>query len=157
MRGLSALALTVGACLAASAAQAHLLRLTITGRFPAFAGQSFGSTGAYELLVGKAYGELDPRDPHDRGIQDLELAPTNRDGRVEYSMDVVILKPMDESRGDHAILYEVPNRGRFATQRMFNIGASATSPAAVAGDGYLERLGLTLVWGGWQADLPPGP
>ncbi|HTV25053.1 MAG TPA: hypothetical protein VMG12_40445, partial [Polyangiaceae bacterium] len=157
MRRLSALVLLVGSCLAAHAAQAHLLRLTITGRFPAFGGQSFGNTGPYELLVGKAYGELDPTDPHDRGIQDISLAPTNRDGRVEYSMDVVILKPVDESHGNHAILYEVPNRGRLSTGRMFNVGASATSPAADAGDGYLERLGFTLVWGGWQADLPANP
>jgi hypothetical protein len=157
MRRLSALALLVGSCLAAHAAQAHLLRLTITGRFPAFGGRSFGTTGPYELLVGKAYGELDPADPHDRGVQDLSLAPTNRDGRVEYSMDVVILKPVDASHGNHAILYEVPNRGRFAMQRLFNIGASALSPAADAGDGYLEKLGFTLVWGGWQADLPANP
>lgn len=157
MRHRSVLALSLLSCLAADAAQAHLLRLTITDRYPAFAGRSFGGTGPYEVLVGKAYGELDPRDPHDQGIQDLALAPTNRDGRVEYSMDVVILKPVDETHGNHAILYEVPNRGHLGTHRQFNVGANALSPGSDAGDGYLERLGFTLVWGGWQADLPPGP
>ncbi|HTT05524.1 MAG TPA: alpha/beta hydrolase domain-containing protein [Steroidobacteraceae bacterium] len=157
MRHGSVIALSVLCSLATGAAQAHLLRLTITGRSTAFAGRSFGATGRYELLVGKAYGELDPRDPHDRGIQDLTLAPTNADGRVEYSMDVVILKPVDVTRGNHAIFYEVPNRGHFGTQRMFNVGAGAPSAQADAGDGYLERLGFTLVWGGWQADLPASP
>jgi hypothetical protein len=129
----------------------------ISQRAPAFHGASFGAVGPYEILTGTAYGELDPADPHDRGIQDLDLAPRNAQGRVEYSMDVVILKPVDVRRGNQALLYEVPNRGHMATQRFFNVGASATDPAATAGDGYLERLGFTMVWGGWQADLPAGP
>src|SRR5579871_3757620 len=148
-------AIGAACALACGAAQAHLLRLTITSRAPAFSGQPFGSTGPYELLVARAYGELDPADAHNRGIQDLSLAPRNAAGRVEYSMDVVILKPVDPARGNHAILYEVPNRGHFGSPRLFNnaIG-SAQDVGADVGDGYLERLGFTLVWGGWQSDLP---
>ena len=142
---------------AAGHAQAHIVRMTITRQIPAFGGATFGHTGSYELLVGTAYGELDPNDPHDAGIQDIALAPRDAQGRVEYSMDVVILKPVDMARGNHAILYEVPNRGHFGAQRTFNIGASAADPARSAGDGYLEQLGFTLVWGGWQADLPADP
>ncbi len=142
---------------AAGHAQAHIVRLVIRQRVPAFRGAAFGHAGRYELLVGTAYGELDPDDPHDRMIQDLALAPRNAHGAVEYSMDVVILEPVDISQGNHAILYEVPNRGHLALQRIFNIGASAADPSRNAGDGYLERLGFTLVWGGWQADLPASP
>jgi hypothetical protein len=150
-------------CLSAGAAQAHVLRLQITGSAPAFGGRSFGAAGPYELLRARAYGELDPEDPHNRGIQDLDLAARGADGQVPYSMDVLILRPRDPARGNHAILYEVPNRGHVGTPRLFNVGASAASPAnpagpaspaGEAGDGYLERLGFTLVWGGWQADLP---
>lgn len=143
--------------LAAGHAQAHIVRLVITRHMPAFGGAAFGHTGSYELLVGTAYGELDPNDPHDAQIQDIGLAPRGAHGRVEYSMDVVILKPVDLSRGNHAILYEVPNRGHFGLQRMFNVGASAANLASNPGDGYLEQLGFTLVWGGWQADLPASP
>ncbi len=141
----------------AGLAQAHIVRLVVKQRMVAFHGASFGAVGRYELLVGTAYGQLDPRDPHDRSIQDLDLAPRDAQGRVEYSMDVVILKPVDASHGNHALLYEVPNRGHFGLQRIFNMHASGRNPVADAGDGYLERLGFTLVWGGWQADLPAGP
>lgn len=151
----TALIVTTAVLLAAAGhAQAHIVRVVITQHQAAFGGATFGHTGSYELLVGTAYGELDPNDPHDAVIQDIGLAPRDAHGRVEYSMDVVILKPVDLSRGNHAILYEVPNRGHFGLQRTFNMGASAASPARNAGDGYLEQLGFTLVWGGWQADLP---
>ena len=160
MAGARRTLLTVlGAVLALAAGHAHarIVRLIIRQRVPAFGGAAFGHSGPYELLIGTAYGELDPHDPHDRVIQDLALAPRNAHGRVEYSMDVVILKPVDVARGNHAILYEVPNRGHVALERIFNVGASAADEPTRAGDGYLEQLGFTLVWGGWQADLPPGP
>ncbi|MGH8206030.1 MAG: hypothetical protein ACRETK_04570, partial [Steroidobacteraceae bacterium] len=87
----------------AGLAQAHIVRLVVKQRMVAFHGASFGAVGRYELLVGTAYGELDALDPHDRLIQDLQLAPRDAHGRVEYSMDVVILKPVDASRGNHAL------------------------------------------------------
>jgi hypothetical protein len=140
-------------------AQAHVLRIEITATASAFGGQSFGAVGPYELLTAKAYGELDPSDPHNRGIQDLTLAPRSADGQVQYSMDVLILRPRDAARGNHAILYEVPNRGHVGTLRLYNVGAGlgVGSAEGDAGDGYLEQLGFTLVWGGWQADLPSTP
>src|SRR5215471_9808700 len=42
---------------------------------PAFGGQSFGSVGQYEQVDGTATGEIDPKDPHNAVIQDIELAP----------------------------------------------------------------------------------
>ncbi|HEY3565109.1 MAG TPA: hypothetical protein VGL96_08900, partial [Casimicrobiaceae bacterium] len=64
---------------------------------PAFGGMSFGSVGQYETLTGVAYGEVDPKDPRNAIITDIALAPRNARGMVEYSMDVVITKPIDMS------------------------------------------------------------
>jgi hypothetical protein len=78
---------------------------------PTFDGISFGQVGRYEKLVGRAHGEVDPRDPRNAVIVDLALAPRNARGMVEYSTDVYILKPVREDRGNGKLLFELPNRG----------------------------------------------
>ena len=118
---------------------------------PAFGGQSFGSVGQYEQLDGTASGEVDPWDPQNAVIQDIELAPRNSRGMVEYSMDFSILKPIDTTRGNHTILYDVVNRGNKSSPAL-NIGGSATA----AGDGFLESEGYTLAWSGWEGDITTG-
>ena len=90
-------------------------------------------------------------DPLNAVIQDIELAPRNARGMVEYSMDISILKPIDTSRGNHTILYDVVNRGNKSSPAL-NIGGSATN----AGDGFLEAQGYTLVWSGWEGDITTG-
>jgi hypothetical protein len=57
------------------------------------AGRIFGTVGAYEKLTGKAYGEVDPYLPQNALITDIQLAPRNARGMVEYSTDIYILKP----------------------------------------------------------------
>src|SRR5207302_378927 len=70
---------------AATAAQARITRIVITRvERPTFGGASFGSVGQFEKLVGTAYGEVDPKDPHNAIIQDIALAPRNAHGMVEY-------------------------------------------------------------------------
>jgi hypothetical protein len=64
---------------------------------------SFGSVGQYEKIRGIAYGEVDPSDPRNAVITDIEPAPVNAQGMVEYSMDIFILKPVDLNRGNHRI------------------------------------------------------
>jgi hypothetical protein len=78
---------------------------------PTFGGYSWPGVGQYEKIVGKAYGELDPNDPKNAVIVDLRLAPKNARGKVEYSFDFYILKPIDLGKGNHKMLYEPPNRG----------------------------------------------
>src|ERR1051325_10213589 len=79
---------------------------------PTFGGYSWPGVGQYEKIVGKAYGEVDPKDPKNAVIVDLQLAPKNARGKVEYSFDFYLLKPMDLSKGNHKMVYEPPNRGR---------------------------------------------
>jgi len=62
---------------------------------PTFEGRTFGSVGVYEKLVGQAFGEFDPRDPHNDEIVNIDRAPVNARGMVEYVTDFYILKPVD--------------------------------------------------------------
>ena len=113
---------------------------------------SFGSVGPYEEFDGIANGELDPRDPLNAVIQDIDLAPRNAHGMVEYTTNISILKPVDESKGNHTLLFEIVNRGNKLDPGFYNVGATTTAPA---GDGFLENEGFTLAWAGWQPDLSP--
>ncbi len=118
---------------------------------PAFGGASFGNVGKYEQLDGMAFGELDPNGSLNEIITDIKLAPRNARGMVEYSMTISILKPIDMSRGNHTLLYDVVNRGSKRSTDL-NIGGNATNP----GDGFLEREGYTMAWSGWEGDLTAG-
>ena len=61
-------------------------------------GCTFGIVGQYEKLVGRAYGEVDPANSRNAVIADLGLAPTNAAGKVEYSTDIYILRPVVSPR-----------------------------------------------------------
>src|SRR4029077_8766251 len=133
-----------------SKVDARVTQIVLGAPTSPFGTTSFGTVGAYEQIDGTAYGELDPRDPLNAVIQDIALAPRNARGNVEYSTHVSILKPVDESRGNHTMLFEIVNRGNKLDPGFYNVGVTAAAPA---GDGFLENQGFTLVWAGWQADL----
>ena len=135
---------------------AEITKLVIEKREIFANGHEFGVTGAYEKLVGKAYGEIDPKKHHNKNIINLKNAPLNGRGRVEYSMDMLILKPIDMQRGNQTIFYDVVNRGNQALR--VNFGAERSNnptTLAHAGDGFMMRQGYTLVWSGWQGDVLP--
>jgi hypothetical protein len=108
----------------------------------------------YEKIIGTAHFAIDPKDPHNRVIVDIDKAPVNGSGRVEFSADLYILHPKDAARSNGIALVDVANRGRKMILNGFNRGA-ATDPATDAdlGDGFLMKQGLTLVWVGWQFDV----
>jgi Alpha/beta hydrolase domain len=135
-----------------SGADARTTQIVLGSPTAPFGTTSFGTVGRYEQIDGIAYGEIDPRDPLNAVIQDIDLAPRNARGNVEYSTKVSILKPIDESLGNHTMLFEIVNRGNKLDPGTFNVGVTTTNPA---GDGFLENQGFTLVWAGWQADLVP--
>ena len=140
----------------AATAEARITRIEITRVEPAFGGSSFGSVGSYDKLVGRAYGEVDPDDDGNEIIQDIELAPRNARGNVEYAMDVYILAPHDAARGNGTILYDVVNRGNKNALSIFNMGSAGGNEPTSAGDGFLQSQGFTIVWSGWQADVLAG-
>lgn len=152
------LGLVAGLVSIGTVAEARIFKIEITSKeSPAFEGRSFGTVGPYEKLRGRAYGEVDPRDPRNALIADILLAPRNANGNVTYSMDVVILKPIDPTRGNQRLFVDVNNRGQMRWDRM-NDGANASDPttAADAGNGFLMNLGYTIVGSGWDMQVRPG-
>lgn len=152
------LTLAAAAVLTAPAAEARITRIEITSvESPTFEGREFGSVGQYEKLRGRAWGEIDPTDPRNAIITDVELAPRNANGKVEYSMDIYILKPIDLSKGNRKLFVEVNNRGNklFAA---FNRSSGGNNPttAAHAGDAFLMHQGYSLAWSGWDFGVTLG-
>lgn len=102
-----------------------------------YGGEPVGDAGPYEKLRGYAVGAIDPTDPQNAVILNLDKAPTNADGLVEYVVDVEIHKPADLSKGNGTLLYDVVNRGRKLAL------------------GRVRPDGMTFVWSGWQGGLTP--
>ena len=125
----------------------------IRAESPTFEGRVFGDVGQYEKLVGVAFGEVAPTDRRNALITDIDLAPRNDRGRVEYETDIYILRPVDTASGNGRLIYGVPNRGGKPALRRFNNSPSTNDPtaAADAGDGFLMHQGYTIVWSGWES------
>src|SRR5437016_14297211 len=134
-----------------------ITRFVVRSREPFAKGYEFPITGAYEKLVGKIYGEVDPKNPLNKVIVNLDKAPRNRRGRVEYWSDFCILKPVDMARGNGKIFYDAPNRGSKRIVSFLNDAPTSNDPTTLedAGNGFLMRQGYTIVWCGWQGDLMP--
>ncbi len=145
-----------------ASAEARVTRIVITRvESPTFGGVSFGSVGQYEKIVGRAFGEVDPANPLNAGIVNIDKAPKNAAGRVEYAVDIYLLKPVDLNRGNGRIFYNVLNRGNKQALDNFNdtpAGANANEPASAtdAGNGFLMRQGYVILWSAWQGDVPAG-
>jgi hypothetical protein len=141
----------------AAPARAHITRITITRiESPTFGGASFGAVGQYEKLIGTVTGEVDPNDRRNEVIVDVKLAPRNGKGRVEYSTDILILRPINAAMGNHRLLYDVTNRGNTNVLGIFNNSNAGNNPssAADAGSGYLMRNGWTVLLSGWDFSAP---
>lgn len=136
---------------------ARVVRVIVERREVILDGREWGPHGAYEKLVGRILFEWDPDDPANRRIVDLDLAARNEDGRVEAWADFMVLQPRDRGRRRGVGWLEVSNRGGKASLRYFHSatgrGWDPTEPEDF-GDGLLFRQGLTLIWVGWQGDLP---
>jgi len=134
-----------------------LTRLVIQRREIFAGGHEFPVTGAYEKLTGRIHGEVDPNHRLNKIIVNLNKAPRNQRGRVEYSSNFCILKPLDMTRGNGKIFFDAPNRGSKRILGFLNDGPEANDPATLehAGNGFLMRQGYTIVWCGWQGDLMP--
>jgi hypothetical protein len=144
------------AAYAPHATRAGVTRIEVASRTAVLDGKSFGDVGPYEKIVGKVFFALDPADPHNRPIVDLDKAPRDATGRVTFSADLYVLAPKDAARGNGAALFDVLNRGRKNVLQNFNRTPQVSDPATEAdfGDGFLMRQGYTLVWVGWQFDIP---
>src|SRR5262245_13300528 len=107
-------AVTVAVALLASAPPTHgrVTRIVIDTKVsPAFNGQVFGDAGQYETIAGRVFGEIDPLDHRHRIINDIDLAPKNANGNVEYEATFFLVKPIDMSKVSGLLWQDVPNRG----------------------------------------------
>jgi hypothetical protein len=148
----------IGLLLAATGAAAEVVRLEVVERRPLLGGREFGETGAYEVLTGRLHFALDPGDPRNQRITDLDRAPVGADGRVTFAADLVMLTPAEPARGNGMALFDVVNRGRMRVLAGFNQATAVgrlTIPEEI-GDGFLLARGFTLVWVGWEFDVPAG-
>ena len=118
----SATALALAASLGSlpQGADAEVLRFEVLQTTPAFEGRSFGAVGPYVKITARATISVDPTDPHNAMIADIQLAPRNAAGRVVAVADVVVLRPAEALRGNGTLLVEVPNRGRKLAPQLFD-------------------------------------
>ncbi len=121
----------------ATTSTAQVTRLEIASRDSEASGEPFGGAGPYVNVRGRVHGQLDPRDRRNRIIQDLDLAPRNAAGKVEYVATFSLMMPADLAKASGVLVYSVVNRGN---------GAAVPSP-----DGHISLVS------GWQGDVTPTP
>ncbi|MGH9255264.1 MAG: alpha/beta hydrolase domain-containing protein [Vicinamibacterales bacterium] len=129
---------------AATAARAEVTRVEVTSRADL-------SYAGYEKIVGRVFFAVDPAHPRNAVVADLDKAPRNANGRVEFSADFCAVRP--KTGGNGVAIVDVVNRGNRVT-RMFNRVAAGSDPDV--GDGFLLRRGFTVIAVGWEFDLPAG-
>jgi hypothetical protein len=140
---------------------ARLVRLDIAIREVVAGGAVFGTAGAYERLTGTAYFEVEPEEKRNAQIYDLDNAQRNSRGTVEFSADAVILKPLDMSKANGALYFEVVNRGNKIFPQMLHDtppGTNNNNPMALQeyGNAFLLHRGYVIAWVGWGGDIAPG-
>lgn len=145
-------AAVAGTLCAAGAGHARVTRFVVESVEPFAGGAAIGSVGQFERLTGTATMEVNPLDPHNVGIVNLDKAPRNARGLVEFTAPVWIIKPVAMSAGNRKIWYAINNRGNSELLPRANAAAIPTLTAK-----RLE-LGFTLVDAGWHGDgIRPDP
>jgi hypothetical protein len=137
------------------------LEIKIAAVEPFAEGLVFGAAGPYQRVRGTAKGELDPAAPQNQVIVDLDKAPRNARGLVEYETDFFMLRPENPSRTNGVLVYDVTNRGRKRLLAMLD-DASEDSPGTAndpktaedAGIGFSLGRGYSLLWSGWDPEAP---
>jgi len=147
-RSALALALVASVCCVAEAA-GEVVRIEITQR---------DDFGTHERVIGRVHFAIDPAAPSSRGIADVALAPTNPQGRVEFSSDLLFFQPKDPARARGTVFLEVVNRGRDQSLGLMSDARQTDlSPAAwQMGDRFVLEQGFTVAFLGWQFDVEPG-
>lgn len=149
-------------CMLSPWALSEVTRIDVAARGDLPGDLRYGLVGAYEQLSGRVYYEVEPDDPANRHIVDIDRAPRNEAGKVEFSADFFLLKPKDMQRANGTLLFGTSNRGSRRLLTFFN-HASAKGRKWDApnldevdnlGDGFLMENGFTMLWVGWQFDVP---
>ncbi|MGH7353112.1 MAG: alpha/beta hydrolase domain-containing protein [Candidatus Rokuibacteriota bacterium] len=136
-------------------------RFEIALRRPLADGRVFGDVGPYEEMKGRLHFAVDPAHAANSRITDIDLAPKNRDGHVEFAADVSLLLPVERARANGRVVLDVVNRGNTVTVPNFNHATrpafgpgSDPNPPIDVGDGFLMTHGYAVASCGWQCDVP---
>lgn len=156
--GWARLAVGIVLALVATPAFADVERVEVLTRGVVADGKSFGNVGPYEWLRGRLYMAVEAGAAENLPIVDLKLAPRDGQGRVHFAADFMLMRPLDPTRGNGRLLYEVPNRGNVGALSFFNSATGGNIPltAEQAGNGFLMEQGYTVLWTGWTWDIAPG-
>ena len=141
---------------AAASLAGSVERFEIRSSVDAYGGATPGNAaGPYTVITGVVHGKLNPNHPDNAGIVDLKSAPVDASGNVAYDTDVVILRPKTAATARRVMLYEVVNRGsKLNINRLVGGGALVGGAAPPATLSSLLQQGYTMVWSGWQGNLP---
>ena len=137
----------------ATPAQGRVVQFVVEETRPYAEGRSFGDVGPYERLTGTVHMEVDPTDPLNAVIVNLDRAPRTPDGMVAFSAPFVIIKPVDMSRGNRKLYYGINNRGNPNEFNHFTFPLMESGVPPEFGDGLIFRLGYTFVDAGWAGDV----
>jgi hypothetical protein len=154
--GICAIATAVAVYLLAFPTVAEVVRIDVDTRSAVADGKSYGLAGPYERVAGRIYYAVDPKNPANRVIRDIDFAPTNDAGLIEFSSDFYLLKPVDAQAGNKTVFVDVMNRGGKRALGYFNLAPPSLTPVTEAdlGDGFLMREGFSVLYVGWQFDAP---
>ena len=100
----------------------------------------------YEQITAKVHFAVDPKDPRNAVIADIDKAPKGADGRVEFTSDMLVLRP--KTGGNGVALVDVVNRGGTTFLRL-----NRTAGQNLVGDGFLMKQGFTIIAIGWEFDV----
>jgi hypothetical protein len=118
---------------------AKIVRIEIISTEVYDGARKFGDAGEYIRVTGWAYGEIDPSSSLNNIIQDIQLAPRNARGRVEYVSQFILLRPVNMSKCNGILFLSLPNRGNVFPP-----------------DSALLKRGYIYLWSAWQGDVLPG-
>ena len=114
--------------------------------------------GTHERVIGRVHFAVDPAAPANRGVADIERAPRNAAGKVEFSSDLLFFLPKGAAgaaspRG--TVFFEVVNRGRDQSLGLMSDARQRDlSPENWSlGDRFVLRQGFAMAFLGWQFDV----
>jgi len=130
--------------LMAARLSAEVVRIEVQWRSDLVGGQAFGPAGPYEKIAGRIFFAVDPSLPANRIVADLDKAPRNAAGQVEFSSDFFLIKPKQIEKGNGTVLYEVSNRGGKGMLGFYNMASGSLNPTTEAdlGDGFTRAFNL---------------
>jgi len=134
--------------LLAEVASAEVVRIDVRRRDDA---------GTHERVIGRVHFAIDPKLPANRAIADIDLAPRNADGKVEFSSDLLFFRPKQADRARGSVFLEVVNRGRDQSLAIMS-GAQQRDLSPESwdlGDRFLLEQGFAVAFLGWQFDVEP--